>query len=29
MNGLGISRTRLADGDELLIGAVPLRFEAV
>ena len=29
VNGLGIARTRLADGDELLIGAVPLRFEAV
>lgn len=29
VNGLGIARTRLADGDDLLIGAVPLRFEAV
>ena len=29
VNGLAISRTRLADGDELLIGVVPLRFEAV
>ena len=29
VNGLGIARTRLSDGDDLLIGAVPLRFEAV
>ncbi len=29
VNGFGITRTRLADGDDLLIGAVPLRFEAV
>ena len=29
VNGLGITSTRLVDGDELLIGAVPLRFEAV
>ncbi len=29
VNGLGITRTQLADGDDLLIGAVPLRFEAV
>lgn len=29
VNGLGVTRTRLADGDDLLIGAVPLRFEAV
>ena len=29
VNGYGIVRQRLADGDELHIGAVPLRFEAV
>jgi len=29
VNGYGITRQRLADGDNLLIGAVPLRFEAV
>ncbi len=29
VNGQGIARTRLADGDDLLIGAVPVRFEAV
>ncbi len=29
VNGYGITRQRLADGDDLLIGAVPLRFEAV
>ncbi len=29
VNGYGITRQRLVDGDDLLIGAVPLRFEAV
>jgi len=29
VNGYGVTRQRLADGDDLLIGAVPLRFEAV
>jgi hypothetical protein len=29
VNGFGIARHRLADGDEVHIGAVPLRFEAV
>ncbi len=29
VNGYGITRQRLADGDDLLIGAVPLRFETV
>ncbi len=29
VNGYGITRQRLADGDDLLIGAVPLRFEEV
>jgi len=29
VNGVGVTRQRLADGDDLLIGAVPMRFEAV
>jgi len=29
VNGRGVARQRLADGDDLLIGAVPLRFEAL
>ena len=29
VNGLGVTRQHLADGDDLLVGAVPLRFEAV
>ena len=29
VNGYGVTRQRLADGDDVLIGAVPLRFEAV
>ncbi len=29
VNGYAVIRQRLADGDDLLIGAVPLRFEAV
>ena len=29
VNGVGIARRPLADGDVLLIGAVPVRFEAV
>ena len=29
VNGYGVTRQRLVDGDDILIGAVPLRFEAV
>ena len=29
VNGFGVARKRLVDGDQLLIGAVPVRFEAV
>ncbi|MEJ7764725.1 MAG: DUF3662 and FHA domain-containing protein [Acidimicrobiales bacterium] len=29
VNGFGVTRQHLADGDDLLVGAVPLRFEAV
>jgi len=29
VNGRGVSRQRLTDGDDLLIGAVPVRFEAL
>ena len=29
VNGYGITRQRLVDGDDILIGAVPLRFEAL
>jgi pSer/pThr/pTyr-binding forkhead associated (FHA) protein len=27
VNGQGVARQRLDDGDEILVGAVPIRFE--